>query len=225
MSDYWQQYWNRKTNSSNPQIQVGRTKYGEPISEGQLNREIESLIRTIGIEANDIVIDLCCGNGSITRIIAEKARRILAVDYSKPLLDLAPKNLPNVEFFYSDARKFNFNEFNFNKLIWLFSIQHFTLKESAVILKKAIKSIPKGGRILIADVPDMTKKFDFFEGEEAVTFYFDKLTSFGCPIGTWYDQNWFISLGFWLKASKVEIIQKPNFHFNHQYRFDVIIEK
>lgn len=61
MSDYWQQYWNRKTNSSNPQIQVGRTKYGEPISEGQLNREIESLIRTIGIEwtrSNDIELDI-----------------------------------------------------------------------------------------------------------------------------------------------------------------------
>lgn len=225
MNDYWQQYWNQELTSTHPQIQVGRTKYGQPIPVGQFNREINSLIGIIGIEANETVIDLCCGNGSITEILSKKARKVIAIDYSKPLLDSAPKGLPNVDYLRSDVRKFNFDKFFYDKIIWHFSIQYFTLSESALILQRALTSMKVGGKILITDIPDVTKQFDFFEGDDAVRFYFDKLTSFGCPIGNWYDKNWFLRLGIWLKVSRVEIIQKPEYHFNFKYRFDVFFEK
>ena len=225
MNDYWQQYWNQEITSTHPQIQVGRTKYGQPIPVDQFNREVNCLIDILGIEGNETVIDLCCGNGTITEILAKKVRKIIAIDYSKPLLNSAPKGLPNVDYLYSDVRKFNFDKVFFDKIIWPFAIQHFTLSESAVILRRALKSMKVGGKILITDIPDVRKKFDFFEGGDAVKFYFDKLTSFGCPIGTWYDEKWFLNLGIWLQVSKVEIIQKPDSHFNSTYRFDVIIKK
>src|SRR5690242_21741718 len=75
-------------------------------------QEIDLLIRSAGLEPNDRILDLCCGQG---RHVLELARRgfkyVTGIDRSRYLIRLARKrarqsNLTGVSFHEGDARKF-----------------------------------------------------------------------------------------------------------------------
>src|SRR5689334_14009320 len=75
-------------------------------------QEIDLLVRSAGLEVNDRILDLCCGQG---RHVLELARRgfkhVTGIDRSRYLIRLARKrarqrNLAGLSFHEGDARKF-----------------------------------------------------------------------------------------------------------------------
>ena len=67
-NNYWENFWNENNilNSENPQNQVGRALNKEPISEELWIKTLSYIFNTINITSNDVVLDLCAGNGLIT---------------------------------------------------------------------------------------------------------------------------------------------------------------
>jgi ubiquinone/menaquinone biosynthesis C-methylase UbiE len=66
------------------------------------------ILATVGLKAGSEVIDLCSGDGWFTLQIALTARRVLAIDIDRKLLDmarirLAEQNVENCEFIEGDA--------------------------------------------------------------------------------------------------------------------------
>lgn len=52
------------------------------------------------------VLDLCCGTGRISRVIADRGFRVTGIDGSEQMLRHARENAPGCEFLLADAREF-----------------------------------------------------------------------------------------------------------------------
>ncbi len=58
--------------------------------------EPEEVVAKLGVEPGMDVVDLCCGDGLFTAPIAQRARRVLAIDIDPQMLDLARAKLDAV---------------------------------------------------------------------------------------------------------------------------------
>ena len=75
----WNHYWNHILDSHKEMDffhQVGKTVGGVPISDDQISLSVEQMQACLSVDANDIVLDLCCGNGLITGEIAPRCKQI-----------------------------------------------------------------------------------------------------------------------------------------------------
>lgn len=71
------------------------------------NELIESLLRP---KKDEVILDLGCGTGRVTRIIADKGARVIGIDSSKKMIDKAKENCPDLEFHVGDGSDFHFQE-------------------------------------------------------------------------------------------------------------------
>ncbi len=69
-----------------------------------------SVIELIDVDKGSTVLDLGCGNGSLTQTLHEKGYAVKGMDASKELLDIARKNYPTLEFIQGDAADFALSE-------------------------------------------------------------------------------------------------------------------
>ena len=122
--------------------------------------EIDLLVRTVGLERNDRILDLCCGQG---RHSLELARRgfpnVTGLDRSRYLIRLARKrarqgNL-SVSFHEGDARRFRLGEAEFHCVSLLGnSFGYFERPEDDLAVLEAIKRALSSGGSLVMDLMD-----------------------------------------------------------------------
>ena len=56
------------------------------------------------------IVDLGCGNGALTNIIKNKGYKVIGIDASDELLDLARRNYPDIDFVQADATSFSLKQ-------------------------------------------------------------------------------------------------------------------
>ncbi len=81
------------------------------ISDGNL---LKSIVDASGIDENTTVVEIGCGAGTLTRALAEKAKKVYAFDIDKdlqPVLAETLSGLENVEVIFRDFNKINLQEF------------------------------------------------------------------------------------------------------------------
>jgi SAM-dependent methyltransferase len=59
-----------------------------------------------GLNPGDRVLDLCCGSGKLSEILAHRGLHVTGVDSSGEMLRLARENVPSGEFIHADASDF-----------------------------------------------------------------------------------------------------------------------
>lgn len=71
------------------------------------------------ITKEDIILEIGPGRGIITKLLAEKAKKVIAIEIDTKLVNILTKSLPeNVEVINDDALKVNFDNLgNFNKIV------------------------------------------------------------------------------------------------------------
>ncbi|MBQ8323126.1 MAG: ribosomal RNA small subunit methyltransferase A [Clostridia bacterium] len=77
------------------------------------NNLLSSIVTASGIDENTTVVEIGCGAGTLTRAIAEKAKRVYAFDVDKdlqPVLAETLAGLENVEVIFRDFNKINLPE-------------------------------------------------------------------------------------------------------------------
>jgi 16S rRNA (adenine1518-N6/adenine1519-N6)-dimethyltransferase len=76
-------------------------------------------IKQADIKNDDIVLEIGPGKGILTKILAEKAKKVIAIEIDESLIDKLKKILPeNVDLIHDDALKFDFDELpKFNKIV------------------------------------------------------------------------------------------------------------
>ena len=122
--------------------------------------EVDLLIRSVGLQRNDRILDLCCGQG---RHSLELARRgfphVTGLDRSRYLIRLARKrakqsNLP-VSFHEGDARRFRLGDGEFHCVCILGnSFGYFELPEDDLAVLEAVKRTLASGGSLVMDLMD-----------------------------------------------------------------------
>ncbi len=79
-------------------------------SKGQ-EKWAKELILKLDLKGDETILDIGCGDGKITqRLSKATTSRVVGVDKSKSMIDLASKSYPNITFICLDATKLNFEK-------------------------------------------------------------------------------------------------------------------
>ncbi|SDJ44376.1 class I SAM-dependent methyltransferase [Lutimaribacter saemankumensis] len=92
------------------------------------------------IVAQDKVLDLCCGQGTLTAVMSEKGANVTGLDFSPEMLAKARGAAPSAEIVEGDAMAMPFEDAVFDKVVCNFGMMHIpdqpkTLSEIRRVLK------------------------------------------------------------------------------------------
>ena len=130
--------------------------------------EVDQLIRIAGLESNDRILDLCCGQGRHSLELASRGfRHIFGVDRSRYLIRLARKRAKDksldASFHEGDARRFRLKQSDFHCVALLGnSFGYFEREEDDLAVLDAVKRALAPGGTLVLDIADgewMRRKF------------------------------------------------------------------
>lgn len=87
----WRGFWNsyRKKEIDTEEdlfVEVGKTVNGQPLSHAQFLLTIDRISALLRLQPKDKLLELCCGNGLMTRNLAPLVEAIEAVDFSAHLV-------------------------------------------------------------------------------------------------------------------------------------------
>jgi D-alanine-D-alanine ligase len=123
-------------------------------------QEIDMLVRHAGLQLNDRILDLCCGQGRHSLELARRGfKNVTGVDRSRYLIRLAKKRarkegLP-VNFHEGDARKFRLPENTFHCVSLMGnSFGYFDREEDDVQVLEAVKRVLVPSGLIVMDLAD-----------------------------------------------------------------------
>ncbi len=229
MSDFWVEYWQQrgqKLGDADMCVQVGRTINSQPLADDEIAAILEDIESKIELRADDEVLEMCCGNGIITRHLAPQCRQIVANDVSCELLakiDFA--EFPNVVPLEQDARLLSFPDESFDKVLLYAGLQYFSERETIVLFRSVMNWLRRGGVFLVGDIPNRDRIWNYFCRDQWRDAYFRGLEAGQPIIGSWFGPSWFEKLGQYLGCQDIEALpQHHSMPFAH-YRFDVKLKK
>jgi len=131
--------------------------------------EVELLIKATGLERNDRLLDLCCGQGRHSLELARRGyRHVVGLDRSRYLVHLARRRATqaglSAAFHEGDARKLRFPPNSFDCVAVLGnSFGYFEREEDDVAVLKAILQVLRSRGRLVLDVVDGEWAREHFE--------------------------------------------------------------
>ena len=123
-------------------------------------REVDALLAATGLEPNDRVLDLCCGQGRHSLELARRGyKQVLGIDRSRYLVSLARRRARaatlEVRFREGDARKFSAPESSFDCTIVMGnSFGYFDREEDDLAVLASIKRALRAHGKLVLDLMD-----------------------------------------------------------------------
>lgn len=183
---------------------------------------------------NDVVLDVCCGNAVIARRFAGCCKEIHGVDFSKEMIETAEKikeqeSISNLKLHLENALNIDklFQENYFDKAYCYFSFQYFNRQKRFFLLKQLSRITKPDGWIFIGDIPDKTKKWNFYSNKKQ--YYRERISRLlqlkegECGLGWWVEPE---EISDWCRRKKLvaSIILQPDDFPHAHYRFDVLIK-
>lgn len=227
MTDFWQSFWithGKESQNAEPQVQVLRTLNKQPVTPETFAAIIASVEELLRPEIGNDLLDLCCGNGMITKHFFDKARTVTAVDLSDELVSqITPVASDNIRAYAADARLVGFPENSFDRILLYAGLQYFSEVETIDLFARLRKWLRKDGLIVIGDIPDAMRRWNFFNSLEREGLYFDALKEGKPLVGYWFESEWLIRLARFAGFSSAEVCQQPEGLPYRHYRFDLVL--
>lgn len=228
----WRHFWNNipaQYEDTDFFRHVGKTVGGQPISEEQMSSIVRQIQECLSLGPEDIVLDLCCGNGLITNQIAKLCRRIAGVDYSGHLINIARTyHCPaNAAYYLASVTEITPDIFpadeRFSKIYMYEALQHLDEKDLAIMMERLRQLAIDGCPIFLGSVPDMAHIWDFYNTPERKEDYLRRKVEGREAIGTWWERKTLETIARDAGFNCVFIEQPQVLHSAH-YRFDVLLE-
>ncbi|MCX8081178.1 MAG: class I SAM-dependent methyltransferase [Bacteroidia bacterium] len=126
--------------------------WGSPTGKVRAERRSKLLVETAKISEKDYCLEIGCGSGLFTNKVYDRTKaKIVAIDISPDLLELAKeRNLP-VEFRVENAMQTSFDDEVFDVVFGSSVIHHLDIEKS---IKEIYRVLKKGGRMIFAE-PNM----------------------------------------------------------------------
>ena len=115
-------------------------------------------------------LDIGCGSGSFSRLLAERSERVVALDLSPNMIGTAKErstNHSNMDFQVADVLKWEFPAEHFDCVVSIATLHHLPLEEMLIRMRDTLRP---GGMLLILDL---------FEGEGPIDIF---LSAFAMPL-------------------------------------------
>lgn len=162
----WQDYWNRLAQAeSDPQRQVARVRNQRQLGAEDTNMVVDHLARLLDLQPTDRLLDLCCGNGLLTRKFAKKCDGVLGIDLAPAMIESARKHSTDSNLLYVQGNATEANDLvdgPFDKILLQFSFQYLSRKEGQKAIQGMKQLLKPGGVIVLGDVPDRSKLAVFY---------------------------------------------------------------
>jgi len=137
-----------------------------PDGSTQNNHYHNFLLRQLRIDCQD-ALEVGCGKGEFSRRLAERSKRVLALDLSPEMIRIAREQstrCPNIEFQIADVMSYDLPPEGFDCIASLATLHHLPLREILLNMKAALKP---GGVLLILDLfepeRNLVKPAGFFD--------------------------------------------------------------
>ena len=208
--------------------QVGKTVNGKEVSADQVKLIISGIKQKLQLTAEDVVLDIGCGNGLLTKEIAEDVLTVTGIELTAELYQIAVKynNKDNIvyrnEDFLECAKKYQ--GMSFNKVYLYEVIQHLDYKSALTLFSTLDQITTNGASIFVGGILDEGKREVFFNTPERKLMLFDSLVAGKDPLGTWYHKEYFEYLAERLDMQALCFDQNINLYTSH-YRFDCLLQK
>jgi len=119
------------------------------------NRLRRRVIEKIPKDAKKI-IELACGTGTLTLLIAKRYENVYGVDFSKEMLKRAIKKAKKdglrINFSLQDIRNLKFNDNSFDVAIISLALHEIKDDERKMVIEEARRILKEGGRFIIFDL-------------------------------------------------------------------------
>ena len=204
--------------------QVKRTVNGKPVTQDQIDMIVQAVCNSLNLSKEDLLLDLCCGNGALTTYFFEKCSGGLGVDFSEYLISIAISNFKKSskeDFLLKDIIEFVQNYHHpkiFTKAVCYGSIQYLH-KQSAFKLFRNIRNrFCNIQKLFIGNVPNKQFMKDFFKDN-----YIEGIEdSPASSIGVWWSKEEFAQLAKSTGWIPKFLNMQEKFYSSH-YRYDVIL--
>lgn len=206
--------------------QVGRTTSGKPVSSDQIDLIVNAAKQRLSLSEDDILLDLCCGNGALTTHLFQKCAGGLGVDYSEFLIDVANQRFVKREseaYLLYDAlhylRAENWPD-RFTKVMCYGAFPYFPTKAACEMLTQIKDRFANVSTVFLGQLPDKTRISAFYR--EGIPAGIEDNP--GGKLGMWRTPEEMIDLA---KAAgwKADCIRMPDAFFAAHYRFDAILTR
>lgn len=98
--------------------------------------------------SNKIVLEVGCGNGRITSFLANKPKKLIAVEPDFKKIREAKDNIPGVTFQIASGENLSFSDASFDLVIFTLSLHH---QKSEPAIAEAIRILKAEGEIIIIE--------------------------------------------------------------------------
>ena len=226
VTNYWREYWgnNHDVGSSDPQVQVARTRMGHPIDQESWNRTLDYVEGLLEVNAQDTILDACGGNGLFAARFQEICNQTVVVDVNLELLKNIVMKSPKIETINLDLIAYlQNNQTKFDKVLFYAGIQYFSESETLQILEKFKEILKPGGILFIGDIPDFHKRDSFMSSDNRYKRHFENLQRGRETIGTWFTFEWLSALSDYLGFESCTLKIQPGYQIYSDFRFDALI--
>ena len=91
----WKQFWETKARSGGPALQVGRVIGGVVLDDAWMTKIAARIAIQLDLQQEDNLLDVCCGNGALSRALLPYCHHMVGVDFSENLIEQAQSFEPN----------------------------------------------------------------------------------------------------------------------------------
>ena len=132
-------------------IKWDANKYTEDFS--FVHQYENSVIELIDADKGSFVLDLGCGNGTLTKVLQDKGYCVKGLDASEELLSIAKEKYPTIDFMQGDATDFTLPEPV--DVVFSNAVFHWINKDWQMNMLKCVhEALKKGGQFVLS-------QFDF----------------------------------------------------------------
>lgn len=209
-------------------VQVGRTVGGKPIDGAQIDRLAAAIEDALELRADDVLADLCCGNGLITVRLAARCAAVLGVDYSRDLIAVAQRDYaaPNITYVRRGAQEIGPGDFpppGLSKVVMNQGLQYFDEAMLTDLLANLAACAGRGLRLVFTDVPDAALIGAFYNTPERWAEYQRRRAAGEEALGTWWSRDHLRRI---LEDHGYRVdFRVDEGRFTAHYRFDVLAVK
>ncbi|CAH1192980.1 Methyltransferase domain-containing protein [Candidatus Nitrotoga sp. BS] len=228
MNSYWKNHYDSicKQFDGSLLTQVGKTVNGREIPELQVKLIVENIVNVLRLSTKDYVVDLCCGNGLITRQFAPLVKDVVGMDFTSGLIDAAKRysSFHNIEYVNSDVLRPDPKYFSgLKKIVMYEALQHFSEQQFGILLDE-LESLAAGSLVFFGSIPNKEKLSAYYDTEEKFTFYLRSEREGKPHMGRWWEMEEIerIVSG---RSFKTTFLPQVTSLYTAYYRFGVLLEK
>lgn len=207
--------------------QVKRTINGRPVPQDQIDMIVAAIIDGLQLGADDLLLDLCCGNGALTTSLFRLCRGGLGVDFSEPLIQVAKRHFVTrieEDFELRDVIAYlgTTPALGFTKVLCYGALQCLPNPDAGEFLALLEGRFAAVRRVFLGNLPNKERLADFYATRDDYAPGIEDSNE--TPIGIWRTPDEFRRLA--AKAGwQAEIRTMPSGFYAAHYRYDAILTR